>query len=174
MSRIAITLDEHALAELRKRAVVNSEPASRTAARLIRDGLLTGHDNDPPPIDIAPPATTERATGTPAWLEPLSERERWRREIWAAVSALHVRYPRALSQLRANWWQDRALTETLAALAAWRAQLDAGRHTDPRAELLFHDRLTILERDLARSAEPMTQRFKSESPPEDWITTSQS
>ena len=39
--RIAITLDEHARAELAKRAEAAQEPVSRTAARLVRDGLLS-------------------------------------------------------------------------------------------------------------------------------------
>ncbi len=55
MSRVAITLDEHALAELARRAQAEREPVARTAARMVRDGLLSTHaqaaGEPPPPED---------------------------------------------------------------------------------------------------------------------------
>jgi hypothetical protein len=170
MSRIAITLDEHALAELTRRAQANSEPIARTAARFVRDGLLStqthsASDTTPPAGATPPPADT---SGRPGWLEPAEERETWRRELWAAVSALAERYPLVFSNLVADWYTSRALVETLAALSAWRSQLDAGLTPDPRAELLFHDRLEILERQLTHTTDPTTARFKSGPPPSQW------
>jgi hypothetical protein len=40
VSRVAITLDEHALAELGRRAQAASEPGARTAARMLSKWLL--------------------------------------------------------------------------------------------------------------------------------------
>ena len=173
MSRIAITLDEHALAELTRRAQANSEPIARTAARFVRDGLLSTqtHPSEPaPPASSAPPPAD--GSGRPGWLEPADKREVWRRELWAAVNALAERYPQVFSKLVADWYTSRALVETLAALSAWRTQLDAGQTLDPRVELLFHDRLEILERQLTHSTDPTTARFKSGPPPAAWIAGS--
>jgi hypothetical protein len=174
MSRIAITLDEHALAELTRRAQANSEPIARTAARFVRDGLLSTQATKPPNNEPTPPAAaaapTADSTGRPGWLEPADERETWRRELWAAVSALAERYPQVFSQLTADWYASRQLVESLAALSAWRSQLDAGQTTDPRAELLFHDRLEILERQLKQTADPTAARFTSGPPPSAWLT----
>jgi len=169
VTRIAITLDEHAQAELSRHAQSNQEPVARTAARLVRDGLLSAHA--PAPDAPAAPATnTDPATGTPAWLEPgPSARERWRRETWAAVCALHERYPKALERLDASWWQDRSQVETLAALCVWRSQLDAGASEDPRAELLFHDRLDALARQLRENAVRLRAPFVGGPPPEEWL-----
>jgi hypothetical protein len=74
------------------------------------------------------------------------------------------------SKLTAGWYTSRQLVERLAALSAWRSQLDAGATTDPRAELLFHDRLEILERQLTQNSDPTAARFTSGPPPSEWIT----
>lgn len=172
MSRVAITLDQHALAELTRRAQANSEPVSRTAARMVRDSLLSTHAHpagEPP----TPEDTGQRADGgggLPGWLEPPGERERWRRELWATVSGLAERYPRVFSKLVADWWTDRQLVEVLGALGAWRSQLDTSENPDPRAELLFHDRLEILDRQLTQTGDPTAARFSGGPPPSEWLT----
>ena len=133
MSRVAITLDEHALAELGRRAQANGEPVARTAARLVRDGLLSTQaqaGGEPAPATATRPAEGQDA-GLPGWLEPPDKREVWRRELWAAVCALAERYPGVFSKLVADWWTDRALIEVLGALSAWRSQLDAGQSRRP-------------------------------------------
>jgi hypothetical protein len=176
VSRIAITLDEHALSELSKRAQVAQEPVARTAARLVRDGLLSTDARTTPAASGGDPsrarqAPTESETGSvPGWLEPTGERERWRRELWSSVTALAERYPSVFSKLIADWWTDKALVEILGALGAWRAQLDAGENPDPRAELLFHDRLELLERRLTQNSDPTAARFTSGPPPSEWLT----
>lgn len=167
MSRVAITLDEHALAALRRRAQANQEPASRTAARLVRDGLLS--DQAPPVDGQQPPAPGRPQPSTPAWIEPPDQREQWRHALWAAVCALQERYPTSLTALPADWWSDRALTEILAALAAWRAQLDNGNQDDPRAQLLFHDRLELLQQRLTHT-DATAPRFNGGPPPAEWVT----
>jgi hypothetical protein len=174
VSRVAITLDEHAHSELTRRAQAAAEPVARTAARLVRDGLLstqaqTPAADDPSPATARKPAERQGA-GSPGWLQPPGEQERWRRELWAAVSALVERYPRVFSKLVADWWSDRALTEVLGALSAWRSQLDSGENPDPRAELLFHDRLELLERQLTQAGDPTAARFTGGPPPSDWLT----
>jgi hypothetical protein len=168
---VAITLDEHALAELTRRAQVNSEPVSRTAARMVRDGLLSTHAHpageQPMPKD--PGQRAKGGGGLPGWLESPGERERWRRELWATVSGLAERYPRVFSKLVADWWTDRQLVEVLGALGAWRSQLDTGGNPDPRAELLFHDRLEILDRQLTQTGDPTAARFSGGPPPSEWL-----
>jgi hypothetical protein len=170
VSRVAITLDEHALAELGRRAQAAGEPAARTAARFVRDGLLSTQGQtageQTAPATAPKPAEGARA---PGWLQPPGEQERWRRELWAAVSALAERYPRVFSKLVADWWTDRALIEVLGALSAWRSQLDAGESADPRAELLFHDRLELLERQLTQAGDPTAARFAGGPPPSEWV-----
>lgn len=172
MSRVAITLDEHAVAELQRKAQAAGEPVARAAARMVRDGLLSTQaeaGGEHPPSPTAPvPGDGESAT-SPGWLEPPGERERWRRELWSTVCALHERYPRVFSKLVADWWTDRTLVEVLGALGAWRAQLDAGQSPDPRAELLFHDRLELLERQLTQASAPTAARFAGGPPPSEWL-----
>jgi hypothetical protein len=177
VSRVAITLDEHALSELTRRAQANSEPVARTAARMVRDGLLSTQAHtaaeQPAPERPKRAAKGERSAGSgsgmPGWLEPPGERERWRRELWASVCALRERYPRVFSKLVADWWTDRQLIEVLGALGAWRALLDAGENPDPRAELLFHDRLELLDRQLVQTGEPTAARFTGGPPPSEWV-----
>jgi hypothetical protein len=171
VSRVAITLDEHALAELHRKAQAAGEPAARTAARLVRDGLLSSQAQaagEPAPT-TATKSADGRGAGLPGWLQPPGEQERWRRELWAAVCALAERYPRVFSKLVADWWTDRALMEVLGALSAWRSQLDAGQSADPRAELLFHDRLELLERQLTQGSDPTVARFAGGPPPSVWL-----
>jgi hypothetical protein len=172
VSRVAITLDEHALAELHRRAQAAKEPAARTAARLVRDGLLSTRSQaaDQPASATTPKPAEGQGAGSPAWLQPPGEQERWRRELWAAVSALSERYPRVFSQLVADWWKERALVEVLGALSVWRSQLDSGESADPRAELLFHDRLEILVRQFTQESDPTAARFAGGPPPSEWLT----
>jgi len=171
MSRVAITLDEHALAELGRRARAAGEPVARAAARLVRDGLLSTQARAGGE-QAALTAEAQLAEGVsaplPGWLEPQGERQRWRRELWSTVCALAERYPRTFTQLVADWWRDRALVEVLGALGAWRSQLDAGQSPDPRAELLFHDRLELLARQLTLAADATAARFSGGPPPSDW------
>lgn len=173
MSRVAISLDPHALAELRRRAATNKEPVARTAARLVSDGLLSTHVT---PVEAAQTLGQEpqELIQPLPWIEPATKPQQWRRQLWATVVALHKRYPRALCRLPADWWTDRALIETLAALSQWRTQLDTGQQPDPRSELLFHDRLAVIERELVHTADPVAARFTGGPPPSDWALGSRS
>lgn len=137
---------------------------------MVRDGLLSTHAQ--PAGEPTPEGTGRRADGgggLPGWVEPSGERERWRRELWATVVGLAERYPRVFSKLVADWWTDRQLVEVLGALGVWRSQLDTGESPDPRAELLFHDRLEILDRQLAQTGDPTAARFSGGPPPSEWV-----
>ncbi len=80
------------------------------------------------------------AGARPRWLEPYGGGPDWRREMWGAVVALNGRYPRQLQDVKTGWWADESQTETLCALAVWRAEIDdAGQ--DPREELAFQHQL---------------------------------
>jgi hypothetical protein len=140
---------------------------------MVRDGLLSTQartaGEQPTPED-ANRDTQSKGAGLPGWLEPPGERERWRRELWAAVCGLAERYPRVFSKLIADWWTDWQLIEVLGALGAWRSQLDRGEYPDPRAELLFHDRLELLDRQLTQTGDPTAARFSGGPPPSDWLT----
>jgi hypothetical protein len=141
---------------------------------MVRDGLLSTHAH-PAGEQPTPEGPTRNAkdggsgSGLPGWLEPPGERERWRRELWATVVGLAERYPRVFSKLVADWWTDRQLVEVLGALGAWRSQLDGGENPDPRAELLFHDRLELLDRQLTQTGDPTAARFSGGPPPSEWL-----
>ena len=85
------------------------------------------------------------------------------------MCALADRYPRVMAKLPADWWTDRALIEVMGALTTWRAQLDTDQSADPRAELLFHDRLELLDRQLTHTGDPTAARFTGGPPPSEWL-----
>ncbi len=64
------------------------------------------------------------ASGRPRWLEPYGGDPAWRTEMCGQVVALHRRYPRQLQGVKTGWWTDDSQTETLCALAVWRAEID--------------------------------------------------
>ncbi len=63
------------------------------------------------------------------------------------VVALHQRHPRALARLEHDWYEHPERVETLAALAFWRANIDASAE-DPREELASHNARQQLARVL--------------------------
>jgi hypothetical protein len=78
--------------------------------------------------------------------------------MWAAILALHARYPRALAKLEHDWYEHPERAETLAALAVWRASIDAAAE-DPREELAFQNALQQLARQLDQ-APGLGRQFK--------------
>jgi len=89
----------------------------------------------------------------------------WWRETWGSIVARHGRYPRHLEHLKDGWWTDEAQTETLCALALWRAEIDDhGR--DPREELAFHHHLADIADTLRRQGGGVESRWTSGAPPE--------
>src|ERR1035441_3415792 len=65
------------------------------------------------------------------------------------------------------WWKDDSQTETLCALAVWRAELDdAGR--DPRDELAFQNQLADYAQVLRQQDGGGTKGGKPRAPPAEW------
>jgi len=87
--------------------------------------------------------------------------------MWGAVVALHGRYPRHLAALKDEWWTDESHTETLCALAVWRAELD-DTGQDPREELAFQTQLADYAQVLRQQGGGVTKAWKPGAPPEMW------
>ena len=165
--RIQVTIADDVADELDRCAEMAGQPASRIAATLITLAL-TSHTNtarhDPTPARSR--GAERAATRPPSWIEPIApdERRAWRSELWAAVLALCARYPKELQQLEASWWRNRARTEQLGALDAWRLAIDQTA-SDPREELAFHDQLA----DLRYVLEHTPDTFTPGPPPHEWL-----
>ena len=103
------------------------------------------------------------------WLDPRNEtRRRWRSELWAAVLALHERYPDELANLEADWWRSQSRIEVLGALATWRSTIDtSGR--DPRQELAFHTELIAYGQMLDQTPGVGGDMFEDAIPPAKWL-----
>ncbi len=100
-------------------------------------------------------------------LEPYGGNPDWRQEMWGAIVALHGRYPRALANLKDEWWTDDAHTETLCALAVWRTEIDdAG--ADPREELAFQTQLSDYAHALRQEGRGVTKAWSPGAPPGEW------
>jgi hypothetical protein len=88
----------------------------------------------------------------------------WRQEMRGQIVALHGRYPRALANLKDDWWTDEQHTEMLCALATWRSELDdAG--VDPRDELAFQTQLNNYTHTLQREGGGVTKTWTPGAPP---------
>jgi hypothetical protein len=88
---------------------------------------------------------------------------------WGQVVALHGRYPRALANLKDDWWTDEQQTEMLCALATWRSELDdAG--ADPRDELAFQTQLNDYAHTLQRESGGVTKTWTPGAPPDEWAS----
>jgi len=86
-----------------------------------------------------------------------------------AILALCHRYPRELARLEGEWWQRPTRVETLAALAAWRDQLDHDGQ-DPRDELAFQNQLTELQHHLEHTPGIGADTFDpTQPPPTEWL-----
>ena len=108
-------------------------------------------------------ATVNRAR----WLEPYGGDPTWRQEMWGAIVALHGRYPRALANLKDDWWTDEQHTEMLCALATWRSEIDdAG--VDPRDELAFQTQLNDYAHTLRQEGGGVTKMWTPGAPPDAW------
>jgi hypothetical protein len=149
MRRLSIRLPDPAYAALEERALAGGEPLASTASGLLRT-VLEDPEARPAkrPRAERPAPRTRCPSGTsgPPWL-PVEEDENWAQSTWAAIVALHKRYPRALAKLEHDWYEHPERTETLAALAVWRANIDSASE-DPCEELAFQNALQQLARQL--------------------------
>ena len=147
--RIQIVLPDPVALQLRELAAGADTPPSTLAAQIVRSGVaLAAKDGKVRPLRSAPVLVGGNGGERAPWLEPYGGDSEWRQQMWGAVVALHGRYPTQLEALKDKWWKDDSQTETLCALAVWRAELDdAGQ--DPRDELAFQNQLADYSQVLA-------------------------
>lgn len=168
MSRkIQIVLPAPQADQLAELAAGTGEPQSTLAGLFVRHGIAqAAKDGKVRQLRQAPVIVGdggERAR----WLEPYGGDPTWRQEMWGAIVALHGRYPRALANLKDDWWTDEQHTETLCALATWRSELDdAG--VDPREELAFQTQLNDYAHTLQRESAGVTKTWNPGAPPDEW------
>jgi hypothetical protein len=157
MRRLSIRLPDPAHERLQEHARQSGLPVARTATDLLCTTLEA--DNPPtgrpaarserhPAIEHSPSAA-QAGTPPPPWL-PSDSDPHWTENTKAAIDALCRRYPDALAKLEHDWHERPERVEVLAALATWRASIDATAE-DPREELSFHNALQQLTRTLDRS-----------------------
>ena len=121
------------------------------------------------PLRQLPVATgVARSSSRARWLEPYGGDADWRADMWGQIVALHGRYPKALGWLQEGWWGDEEQTETLCALAVWRAELD-DVGVDAREELAFHLQLRELSEVLRRAGGGVTKAWKPGGSPDEWL-----
>lgn len=171
MKRLTIRLPDPAHETLEQRATEAGEPLASMAAGLLRTAI----DDDVNPARRLPSErpTTRRPTATsgPPWLPAEGDKE-WGPNMWAAIVALHKRYPGALAKLEHDWHERRERAETLAALAIWRANIDAAAE-DPREELAFHNAIQQLARILDQTP-GVVRPFKPDPKRQGWLGSQKS
>jgi len=157
------------LAELAKAV---QESPSTLAARMIRHGVaVAAKDGKIRPLRPAQAMIVRgRSIGRPSWLEPYGGDAAWRKRMWGEIVALHGRYPKALAQLKDEWWTEELHTEILCALASWRAELDE-KAQDPREEIAFHAQLADYAHRLQKESTGITTTWKPGAPPDGWVGT---
>jgi hypothetical protein len=165
MSRkIQIVLPDPQADQLAELAAGTGEPQSTLAGLFVRTGIAQAakvRQLRQAPVIVG--GSGDRAR----WLEPYGGDPTWRQEMWGAIVALHGRYPRALANLKDNWWTDEQHTEMLCALATWRSELDDSG-TDPRDELAFQTQLNDYAHTLQRERGGVTKTWTPGAPPDEW------
>jgi hypothetical protein len=69
--------------------------------------------------------------------------------------------------LKDESWTDEAHTETLCALAVWRAEIDESGQ-DPREELAFQTQLADYSHTLRQEGGGVAKAWKPGAPPDNW------
>ncbi|MGH7442251.1 MAG: hypothetical protein ACREKE_06210, partial [bacterium] len=113
------------------------------------------------------PRPTNKPGTRPPWLPPYKDQRAWRQDTWGQIVLLHARYSQALEHLPDEWWQYQTHTETLSALATWRAEID-NHAQDPREELAFHNQLNTYTNTLQRQSNITTTWNPNMPPPPEW------
>jgi hypothetical protein len=169
--RIQIALPDPIAHQLRELAGGTGEPLATLAGQMVRNSVaLAAKDGNVRALRQAPALVRRTGSERAPWLAPYGGDRVWRQEMWGQVVALHGRYPRHLGDVKDGWWTDEAHTETLCALATWRAELDdAG--LDPRDELAFHTHLSDYRHTLRQAGGAVTKEWKPGAPPEEWIAS---
>jgi hypothetical protein len=165
--RLQIVLPGPVATQLHELAASAGEPLATLAGQILRNGVAQAAETGK--VRALKP-TTNRAGKTgerPRWLEPYGGDPAWRQETWGAIVALHGRYPRQLEHLKEGWWTDEAQTETLCALATWRAEID-NNGQDPRVELAFHQQLADYAHTLRQQGGGVSDAWQPGAPPVGW------
>ena len=166
-SRLQIVLPDAVGAQLQELAAGAGEPLATLARQMVRDGVALAAQSGKVRSPRASPTVDGKAAGRPRWLEPYGGDPAGRTEMWGAVVALHGRYPRQLQDVKTGWWTDDSQTETLCALAVWRADIDeTGR--DPREELAFHHQLADYAHSLRQQGGGVEKAWQPCAPPDGW------
>jgi hypothetical protein len=166
--RIQIVLPDPAAVQLRELAGGADTPPATLAAQLVRNGLaLAAKEGKVRPLRSAPVLVGATGSERAPWLEPYGGDSEWRQQMWGAVVALHGRYAGQLQALNEGWWKDESQTETLCALAVWRAELD-DTGQDPRDELAFQNQLADYAQVLRQQGGGVTKAWKPGGPPPEW------
>jgi hypothetical protein len=169
--RLQVTVPDDVADELDRRGEIGGQPASRVAAQLILAGLGGGASRTSAPAPGQRLAAGRHVEPVrPPWLEPSDpvKARWWRSELWGSVLALRARYPRELGSLEARWWRKPARVEQLAALAAWRSQIDQDC-LDPREEFIFQAQLADFQRVLEQTPGVGADVFQPGAPPPEWL-----
>ncbi|MGH2865854.1 MAG: hypothetical protein ACRDJX_11490 [Solirubrobacteraceae bacterium] len=167
-ARRQIVLPDPVDQQLRELAADADTPPSTLAAQIVQAGVAqAAKDGKVRPLRQAPALTGARGEQRAPWLEPYGGDEDWRRQMWGQVVALHGRYPVQLATLKEGWWTDDSTTETLCALAVWRAELDDGGQ-DPRDELAFQNQLADYSQLLRQQGGGVTKAWKPGATPPEW------
>jgi hypothetical protein len=166
---IKVVLPDPTSQQLHELAAALDKPPATLASQLIQTAVAqAARDGQVRYPRQAPALTRHSGNQRASWLEPYGGDPAWRQQMWAAILALHGRYPQQLQYLKDEWWADNATTETLCALAAWRQEID-DTSQDPRDELAFHHQLTDYARTLRQHGGGITNTWNPNLPPEDWI-----
>jgi hypothetical protein len=166
--RVQLVLPDPVATQLQELAAGAQEATATVAAQMLRgavaDAAAEGRVRAVRPARPIPPRTKgERAR----WLEPYGGGSDWSIAMWGAIVELHGRYPRQLEALQEGWWLDESHTETLCALAVWRAEIDdAG--DDPREELAFQSHLAHYSSILRAQAGGVDTAWAPGAPPPGW------
>ena len=166
--KIQVVLPDPLATQLAELAAAAGEPPSTLAGQFVRHGVAqAAKDGKVRPLRQAPVLVAGKNGERARWLEPYGGDPGWRAEMWGQIVALHGRYPRALGALKDGWWTDETHTETLCALATWRAEIDEAGE-DPREELAFQAQLADYARALRGEGGGVTKAWSPGAPPTQW------
>lgn len=166
--RRQIVLPDPVDQQLRELANSADMPPSTLAAHMVQAGVAkAAKDGNVRALHPAPAALGAGSADRAPWLEPYGGDPDWRQQMWGQIVALHGRYPTQLANLKDKWWTDESTTETLSALATWRAELD-DTGQDPRDELAFQNQLTDYAQHLRQQSGGVTKTWTPGAPPPEW------
>ncbi|MFZ1154083.1 MAG: hypothetical protein WAN93_04180 [Solirubrobacteraceae bacterium] len=154
--------------QLRELAAAADTPPSTLAAQLVTGGVAqAANDGKVRPLRPAHVLVGTKGSDRAPWLQPYGGDPDWSKQMWGAIVALHGRYPTQLEKLKEEWWKDESQTETLCALAVWRAELDDSGQ-DPREELAFQNQLADYAQVLRQQGGGVTKTWTPGGPPPEW------